>query len=97
LFDGPLEGEQEWAIAQATAQAAPAFFPGLKGLDRAAELMEGHMLAVAVEVVLVADYWHTKCKMFGCGDNGHLVKLGEDCAGYLQCTKHTQHGQELGA
>jgi len=45
----------------------------------------------------VANYWHTKCMMVGCGDNGHLVKLGEDCAGYAQCAKHTQHGKELGA
>jgi len=89
LFYGPLEGEQERAIAHAMAQAASVFFPGLGGLDKAAELigalMEGHVLAFAVEVVLVADYWHTKCTMVGCGDNGHLVKLGEDCAGYAQC------------
>jgi len=60
-------------------------------------LMEGHMLAVTIEVILVADYWHTKCAMVGCSDNSHLVKLGEDCAGYAQCPKHTQHGKELGA
>jgi len=73
LFNGPLEGEQERAIVHAMAQAASAFFPGLKGLDRAAELVgalvEGHMLAVAVEVILVANYWHTKRTMVGCGDN----------------------------
>jgi len=84
----------------AMAQAVSAFFPGLEGSDRAAELVgalvEGHVLAVAVEVVLVANYWHTKCTMVGCGDNGHLVELGEDCAGYVQCAKHTQHGKELG-
>jgi len=75
--------------------------PGLKGLDRAAELVgalvEGHVIAIAIEVVLVANYWHTKCTMVGCSDNGHLVKLGEDLAGYAQCAKHTQHGKELGA
>jgi len=74
-----LEGEQEWAIMHATAQAASEYFPGLEGLDRAAELIgalvEGYMLAVSIEVVLVANYWHPKCTMVGCGDNGHLVKL----------------------
>jgi len=82
------------------AQAASAYFPGLKGLDRAAELVgalvEGCVLALAIEVVLVANYWHTKCTMVGCSDNGHLVELGEDCTGYAQCAKHTQHGKELG-
>jgi len=95
-----LEGKQEQAVAHATVQATSIFFPGLKGSDRAAELvgalMEGHMLAIAVEVV-VADYWHTKRTMVGCSDNGHLVELGEGCAGYAQCAKHTQHGKELGA
>jgi len=80
LFDGPLEGEQEWAIAHAMAQAASAFFPSLKGADRAAELVgalvKGHVLAIAIEFILVANYWHTKCMMVGCSDNGHLVKLG---------------------
>jgi len=54
------------------------------------------MLAVAIQVILVADYWHTKCTMVGCGDNGHLVELGEDHAGYVQWPKHTQDGKELG-
>jgi len=101
LFDGPLEGEQERAIAHTAVQAASAFFPSLKGADGAEELVralvKGHMLAVTIEVILVANYWHTKCTMVGCSDNGHLVKLGEDCAGYAQCAKHAQHGKELGA
>jgi len=100
LFNGLLEGEQERAIAHTAVQAVSAFFPGLKGADRAAELVgalvKGHMLAVAIEVILVANYWHTKCTMVGCSDNGHLVKLGEDCAGYTQCAKHVQNGEELG-
>jgi len=83
------------------AQATSAFFPGLKGLDRAAELvgalMEGHLLAVTVEVILVADYWNTKCTIVGCSDDGHLVKLGKGCAGYVQCAEHAQHGEEFGA
>jgi len=47
------------------------------------------MLAVTIEVVLVANYQHTKHVMVGCSDDGHLVKLGEGCAGYAQCAKHT--------
>jgi len=85
----------------ATAQATSAFFPGLEGLDGAAELfgalVEGHLLAVTVEVVLVANYQHTKHAMVGCSDDGHLFKLGKGCAGYAQCTKHSQHGEEFGA
>jgi len=81
--------------------AVSAFFPRLKGADRAAELVgalvKGHMLAVTIEVILVANYWHTKCTMVGCSDDGHLVKLGEDHAGYAQCAKHAQHGKELSA
>jgi len=96
-----LEGKQERAVAHAMAQATSVFFSGLKGLDWAAELVgalvEGHMLAVAVEVVLVANYQHTKCGMVSCSDDGHLVKLGEGCAGYVQCAEHTQHGEEFGA
>jgi len=96
-----LEGKQELAVAHAMVQATSAFFSGLKGLDRAAELVgalvEGHMLAVTIEVVLVANYWHTKHAMVSCSDDGHLVKLGKGCAGYAQCTKHTQHGEEFGA
>jgi len=61
LFDGTLEGEQEWAIAQAMAQAASVFFPSPKSADGAAvlvgALVKGHMLAITVEVVLVANYW----------------------------------------
>jgi len=84
LFDGALEGEQEQAIMRAMAQAESVLFPSLKSADGAAELIgalvKGHVLAIAVEVILVQ---HTKCTMVGCGDNGHLVKLGEGCAGHV--------------
>jgi len=83
------------------AQATSTSFPGLEGLDGAAELIgafvEGHLLAVTVEVVLVANYQHTKHAMVVCSDDCHLVKLGKGCTGYAQSAKHAQHGKEFGA
>jgi len=83
-----------------TPQATSTSFPGLEGSDGAAELVgalvEGHLLAVTVEVILVADYRHTECTMVVCSDDCHLVKFGKGCTGYAQSAEHAQHGEEFG-
>jgi len=70
LFDGMLEGEQEWTVMHTMVKAVSAFFPGLKGANRAAELvgalMKEHTLAITVEVVLVVEWKYclnTECTL----------------------------------